>query len=65
MMSNNYAKIVRDNLKRLFENLPEDLARALPAQQNGDSRPPDKGPAIRFLPKLGLPIAHGLDAAVF
>ena len=36
-MSNNYAKIVQDYLKKLFENLPEDLARALPAQQNGDS----------------------------
>jgi hypothetical protein len=36
MMSNNYAKIVQDNLKILFENLPTDLADALPAQQNGD-----------------------------
>ncbi len=37
MMSNNYAKIVQDNLKKLFENLPKDLARALPATQNGDA----------------------------
>jgi hypothetical protein len=37
MMSNNYAKIVQDNLKKLFENLPSDLADALPAQQNGDA----------------------------
>jgi hypothetical protein len=37
MMSNNYAKIVQDNLKKLYENLPPDLAGALPAQQNGDS----------------------------
>jgi len=37
MMGDNYAKIVQDNLKKLFENLPEDLARALPAQQNGDA----------------------------
>ena len=36
-MSNNYAKIVQDNLKKLFENLPTDLADALPAQQNGDA----------------------------
>jgi hypothetical protein len=36
MMSNNYAKIVQDNLKKLFENLPTDFADALPAQQNGD-----------------------------
>ena len=35
-MSNNYAKIVQDNLKKLFENRPTDLADALPAQQNGD-----------------------------
>jgi hypothetical protein len=37
MMSNNYAKIVQDNLKKLYENLPSGLAAALPAQQNGDS----------------------------
>ena len=37
MMSNNYAKIVQDNLKKLFENLPTDLADALLAQQNGDA----------------------------
>ena len=36
-MSNNYAKIVQDNLKKLFENLPWDLADLLPAHQNGDS----------------------------
>jgi len=37
MMSNNYAKIVQDNLEKLFENIPTDLADALPAQQNGDA----------------------------
>jgi len=36
-MSNNYAKIVQDNLEKLFENLPTDLADALPAKQDGDS----------------------------
>lgn len=36
-MSNNYAKIVQDNLEKLYENLPADLAGALPAEQNGDS----------------------------
>jgi len=36
-MSNNYAKIVQDNLEKLFENIPTDLADALPAQQNGDA----------------------------
>ena len=36
-MGDNYAKIVQDNLKKLFENLPKDLARALPATQNGDA----------------------------
>jgi hypothetical protein len=35
MMGDNYAKIVQDNLKRLYGNLPKDLARALPAQQDG------------------------------
>jgi len=35
MMGDNYAKIVQDNLKRLYGKLPNDLARALPAQQNG------------------------------
>ncbi len=37
MMTNNYAKIVRDNLDRLFKHLPPDLADALPARQNGDA----------------------------
>jgi hypothetical protein len=37
MMGNNYAKIVQDNLKKLFKNIPKDLARALPATQNGDA----------------------------
>ncbi len=36
-MGDNYAKIVQDNLKRLYENLPEDLARSLPAERDGDS----------------------------
>ena len=36
-MGNNYAKIVRDNLKKLFENLPPNLADALPARRNGDA----------------------------
>jgi Domain of unknown function (DUF3786) len=37
MMSNNYAKIVQDNLNKLYQNLPADLANVLPAQQNEDS----------------------------
>jgi hypothetical protein len=37
MMSNNYAKIVEGNLKKLYENLTSDLAAVLPAKQNGDS----------------------------
>ena len=36
-MSSNYAKIVRDNLIKLYGNLPKDLARALPATLNGDA----------------------------
>ncbi len=36
-MSNNYAKIVQDNLKRLYENFPENLARVLPSERDGDS----------------------------
>jgi len=36
-MSNNYAKIVQVNLKKLYGNLPADLADTLPARQNGDS----------------------------
>jgi len=36
-MSNNYAKIVKDNLRKLYQNLPTNLADALPAQQSGDS----------------------------
>jgi hypothetical protein len=37
MMSSNYTKIVRDNLKKLFENLPSDLVDALPARKNGEA----------------------------
>jgi hypothetical protein len=35
MMLDNYAKIVQDNLERLYGNLSDGLARALPAQQDG------------------------------
>ncbi len=35
MMVDNYAKIVQDNLERLYGNLPKDLSLALPAQQDG------------------------------
>jgi hypothetical protein len=35
-MTDNYAKIVRDNLDRLYGNLPEDLAKNLPGEQVGD-----------------------------
>ncbi len=35
-MTDNYSKIVRDNLARLYGNLPQDLARNLPAEQEGD-----------------------------
>jgi len=37
IMGNNYAKIIQDNLKRLYRNFPEDLAKALPSKQNGNS----------------------------
>lgn len=37
MAGDNYAKIVQDNLIKLFDDLPKDLARALPAKQNGDT----------------------------
>jgi len=35
MMGDNYAKIVQDNLERLYGNLSNDKARSLPAQQDG------------------------------
>ena len=35
-MTDNYAKIVDDNLGRLFEKEPIDLAANLPAKQNGN-----------------------------
>ncbi|MFH2218119.1 MAG: DUF3786 domain-containing protein [Pseudomonadota bacterium] len=34
-MSSNYAKIVRDNLEKIYGNLPTDLARNLPGEQDG------------------------------
>jgi len=35
-MMDNYARIVRSNLERLYEDLPEDLARNLHAEQSGE-----------------------------
>lgn len=35
-MIDNYAKIVRDNLNRLYSDLPKDLAKKLPAEQDGE-----------------------------
>jgi len=35
-MTDNYSKIVRNNLDRLYGNLPPDLAKNLPAEQDGD-----------------------------
>lgn len=35
-MTDNYSKIVQDNLDRLYANLPEDLAQNLPCEQEGD-----------------------------
>lgn len=35
-MTDNYEKIVRQNLERLYEDLPADLADRLPAKQNGN-----------------------------
>jgi len=36
MVEDNYAKIVRDNLNKLYSSLPEDLAGSLPADRQGD-----------------------------
>ena len=36
IMRDNYARIVRDNLNRLYDNIPEDLAQCLPAKQIGE-----------------------------
>jgi hypothetical protein len=35
-VDDNYARIVRDNLMRLYENPPEDLADSLPARREGN-----------------------------
>jgi hypothetical protein len=35
-MTDNYAKIVQDNLNQLYGNLPKDLAKNLPGEQDGD-----------------------------
>lgn len=35
-MTDNYAKIVQDNLNRLYSNLPKDLAENLPGEQNDE-----------------------------
>jgi hypothetical protein len=35
-MTDNYAKIVQDNLNQLYNNLPKDLAKNLPGDQKGE-----------------------------
>jgi hypothetical protein len=35
-MTDNYAKIVQDNLSRLYSNPPKDLAKNLPGEQDGE-----------------------------
>ncbi len=35
-MTDNYTKIAHDNLNRLYNNLPKDLAKNLPGEQNGE-----------------------------
>ena len=35
-MTDNYAKIVQDNLNQLYGNLPQDLAKNLPGEQEGE-----------------------------
>ncbi len=35
-MSDNYVKIVQDNLERLYGNLPIDFSKNLPGKQVGD-----------------------------
>jgi len=36
-LSDNYAKIIQNNLDRLFHNVPENLTQALPAKKKGNS----------------------------
>ena len=35
-MTDNYAKIVQDNFNQLYGNLPKDLAKNLPGEQEGE-----------------------------
>ena len=35
-MTDNYAKIVQDNLDRLYGDLPDDLAKNLPGERDGE-----------------------------
>ena len=35
-MTDNYTKIVQDNLDRLYRDLPQDLAKNLPGEQDGE-----------------------------
>lgn len=35
-MTDNYTKIVQDNLNRLYDNMPKDLAKNLPGEQDGE-----------------------------
>ena len=35
-MADNYTKIVKNNLNQLYRNLPEDLAKNLPGEQDDE-----------------------------
>ena len=35
-MTDNYSKVIQDNLNRLYGNLPKDLAKNLPGEQDGE-----------------------------
>ena len=53
-MTDNYLKLARANLERLYGNLPEDLEKCLPAEKDGHGdvqhRHPRPGPGVQGPP---------------
>lgn len=64
-MADNYTKIAQDNLKRLYDNLPEDLAKNLPGDQEGEQFVFNAFGDRCIIEPGGIRIGDGEESSVF
>jgi len=64
-MADNYEKIVQDNLGHLYDNLPEDLAKNLPGEQDGDRFVFDAFGETCMIEPGGIALGDGDYSSVF